>query len=298
VTGSWGDVFSAIGRRPLSWMVAVLLASFCWAVLILTAVTVWSLRPLAERSSIAPEATVVLSSGTTAAQIDSLRSALSALPPIAATRFVSSEEALGQIAARSAANRDAIGQLAANPLPDSVVLSFRTGASPEAVDSAAAAIRKMPRVESVELDSSWYRKLWALATIGSTALLALGAALLAQGAAWLAVAVVVSGPVDPHGVQLMRLLGADERAIRRAPVAAAAITALIVAALALVCARVGWQWLQGRIVSAGRLYGATAELQWPDPIWLTGFAVALLLAALLLGSFRARLLIGRVAGFK
>ena len=298
MTGSWGDVFSAIGQRPLSWMVAVLLASLCWAVLLLTAVTVWSLRPLAERSSIAPEATVVLTSGTSSAQIDSLRSAISALAPIAATRFVSSEEALARMAARSVADRDAIGQLAANPLPDSVVLSFRTGASPEAVDSAAAAVRKMPRVESVELDSSWYRKLWALAKIGTTGLLVLGAVLLAQAAAWLAVAVVISGPVDPHGVQLLRLLGADERAVRRGPVAAAATTALIVAALALVSARIGWQWLQGRVVSIGRLYGATAELQWPDPIWLTGFAVALLLAALLLGSFRARLLVGRVARFK
>jgi len=294
VTRTWGDVFAAIGRRPVSWMVAVVFASLCWAVLLLTAVMAWSLRPTAERISIAPEATVVLSSGTTAAQVDSLRNALSALAQIAATRFVSSEKALAQVAARSAANRDAIGQLVANPLPDTVVLSFRTGTSPEAVDSTAAAIRKMARVDSVELDSNWYRKLWAMAAIGTVALVALGAALLAQAAAWLTVAIVVSGPVDPHGVQLMRLLGADERAVRRGPVAAAAITSLIVAALALVLARVGWQWLQVRVGSVGRLYGTTVELQWPDPAWLIAFAVALLVVGLVLGSLRARLLAGRV----
>lgn len=294
-TGSrWREAFGSIGRRPVAWVVSVMVAGLALGAVVLVAIAGWSLRPLVERSSIAPEVTVVLAAGMSPAEVDALRNALSLLAPVAATRFVSRDAALAQIASRTPADRDAIGRLAANPLPDVVVLSFRADASPDAIESAAAAIKKMGHVDSVDVDLGWYRKLWALGRIGVGGSLAVAGALLVHAAGWLIVALVLSGPIDAQRTQLLWLLGADDRAVRRAPVTAAGLTALAVAAIALVSARAGWQWLNQELSSLGRLYASAVKLEWPPERWLAGFVLGVLLAGLLIGSVRARVRLGSI----
>ncbi len=289
-TGSrWREAFGSIGRRPVAWLAAVIVAGLALGAVLLAAIAGWSLRPLIERSSVAPEVTVVLAAGSSPAEVDALRSALSMLPAVSAARFVSRDAALAQIASRTPADRDAIGRLAGNPLPDVVVLSFKADASPDAIDSTAVAIKKMARVDAVNVDLAWYRKLWALARIGLGGSLAVAAALVVHAAGWLIVAVALSGPIDARRAQLLWLLGADDRAARRAPVTAAGLTALAVAAIALVCARAGWQWLNQQLASLAHLYGSTVQLEWPPERWLGEFVLAVLVAGLMIGSIRARL---------
>jgi cell division transport system permease protein len=294
-TGSrWREALESIGRRPVAWVAAVLVAGLALGAVLLAAIAGWSLRPLVERSSIAPEVTVVLAAGASQAEVDGLRNALSLLPSVSATRFVSRDAALAQIASRTPADRDAIGRLAGNPLPDVVVISFRADASPDAIESTAAAIKKMARVDAVDVDLAWYRKLWALGRIGLGGSLTVAVALVLHAAGWLMVAVALSGPIDARRAQLLWLLGADDRAVRRAPVTAAGLTALAVAAIALVCARAGWQWLNQQLAALGRLYASAVQLQWPPERWLGGFVVAVLVAGLLIGSIRARLRFGSI----
>jgi cell division transport system permease protein len=289
-TGSrWREALGSIGRRPVAWIAAVSVAGLALGAVVLAAIAGWSLHPLAERSSIAPDVTVVLAGGASSAEADALRNALSLLPSVAAARYVSRDAALAQIAARTPADRDAIDRLAANPLPDVVVVSFRTGTSPEAIESTAAAIRKMARVGAVELDLGWYRKLWAMGHIGVAGSLVVAGALLVHAAGWLTVAVALSGPIDGGRARLLWLLGADDRVVRRAPVTAGALTALAVAAIALVAARAGWQWLNQQLMTVGRLYGGAVRLEWPPERWLAGFVVAVVLMGLLIASVRARL---------
>ena len=294
-TGSrWREALGSIGRRPVAWAAAVLVAGLALGAVLLAAIAGWSLRPLVERSSIAPEVTVVLAAGASQAEVDGLRNALSLLPAVSATRFVSRDAALGQIASRTPADRDAIGRLAGNPLPDVVVISFRGDASPDAIESVAAAIKKMARVDAVDVDLAWYRKLWALGRIGLGVSLAVAVALVVHEAVWLMVAVALSGPIDARRAQLLWLLGADDRVVRRAPVTAAGLTALAVAAIALVCARAGWQWLNQQLAALGRLYASAVQLQWPPERWLGGFVLVVLVAGLLIGSIRARLCFGSI----
>ena len=289
-TGSrWREALGSIGRRPAAWIAAVVVAGLALGAVLLVAIAGWSLRPLVEQSSVAPEVTVVLTAGANPAEVDALRSSLSLLPTVAATKFVSHDAALAQIASRTPADRDAIGQLAANPLPDVIVLTFRSNSAPDAIESTAGAIRKMAHVDAVELDLGWYRKFWALARVGVAVSLAAIAALVVHAAGWLAVAVAVSAPIDARRAQLLWLLGADDRGVRRAPVAAAALTAVAVAAVALVAARVGWLWLDRELGSVGQLYAAAFRLRWPAPAWLAAFVAAMSVAGTVIGSIRARL---------
>jgi len=289
-TGSrWRQALGAIGRRPVAWAVAAVVAGLALGAVLLVAIACWSLRPLVEQGPIAPQATVIVAGGANPAEVDALRSSLSLLPTVAATKFVSHDAALAQIASRTPADRDAIGQLAANPLPDVIVLTFRSNSAPDAIESTAGAIRKMAHVDAVELDLGWYRKFWALARVGVAVSLAAIAALVVHAAGWLAVAVTVSAPIDARRVQLLWLLGADDRGVRRAPVAAAALTAVAVAAVALVAARVGWMWLGRELGSVGQLYAAAFRLRWPAPAWLAAFVAAMSVAGAVIGSIRARL---------
>jgi cell division transport system permease protein len=288
-TGSvWRQALGAIGRRPIAWLAAVMLAGLGLGAALLAAISFWSLRPLAEQISIAPEATVVLAAGAGPTEAEALRASLSQLPAIAATRFVPREAALAQIAARTPADRDAIGQLAANPLPDVLVVTFRPQASPDSIEATAAAIRKLARVDGVEVDAGWYRKLRALAGPGVAVCVVAMAAIAVQAVAWLLVAVAVSAPIDARRAQLLWQLGVDDRGVRRAPVAAATLTALAVVAVALAAARAGWRWLDSQLGSIARLYASPARLQWPDPAWLAAFALAMLMAGAVIGSIRAR----------
>ena len=285
----WRQALGAIGRRPVAWAVAAVVAGLALGAVLLVAIACWSLRPLVEQGPIAPQATVIVAGGANPAEVDALRSSLSLLPTVAATKFVSHDAALAQIASRTPADRDAIGQLAANPLPDVIVLTFRSNSAPDAIESTAGAIRKMAHVDAVELDLGWYRKFWALARVGVAVSLAAIAALVVHAAGWLAVAVTLSAPIDARRAQLLWLLGADDRGVRRAPVAAAALTAVAVAAVALVAARVGWLWLDRELGSVGQLYAAAFRLRWPAPAWLAAFVAAMSVAGAVIGSIRARL---------
>ena len=286
--GAWRGALGAIGRRPAAWLAAVLLAGLALGAELLAAISFWSLRPLAEQVSIAPEATVALATGVAASESDALRASLSQLPAVAATRFVPRAAALAQIAARTPADRDAISQLAGNPLPDVLVVTFRPQVDPDVIESTAAVIRKMARVDGVEIDLGWYRKFRALARLGAVVTVVVLAAIAIQAVGWLLVAVAVSAPIDARRVQLLWQLGVDDRGVRGAPVAAAALTSLAAAVVALTAARAGWRWLDGEFGSIARMYASPARLLWPDPAWLAGFALVVLVLGAVIGSIRAR----------
>jgi cell division protein FtsX len=290
------SALAAIGRRPLAWLAVVLVAGLALGAVLLLAISFWSLRPLAQAASIAPQATVLVAAGATAAEADTLRGSIALLPTVVGTRFISRDAALAQIVGRTPADREAIGQLAVNPLPDVVVVNFRQDARPDAMEATAAVIRKMARVDGVELDLAWYRKFLALARIGIAVSVAAVGALAVHAAGWLIVAVSVSAPIDARRAQLLWLLGADDRAVRRAPVAAAGLTALTVAAVALTAARIGWLWLNRELGSIGALYATAVKLQWPAPSRLAAFVAAVWVAGALIGSIRARLRLRAIRG--
>jgi cell division transport system permease protein len=291
---AWRQALGAIGRRPVAWLASVLMAGVALAAVLLAAISFWSLRPLAEQSGVAPEAAVLLSANAAAPEAEALRTALALLPTVAATRFVSRDAALAQIASRTPADRDAIGQLASNPLPDVVEVTFRPDATPDAIEAAVVTIRKMARVDGVELDLGWYRKFRALARLGVFVSAAIWMGFVVHAAGWLLVAVALSAPIDARRVQLLWLLGADDRGVRRTPVAAAALTALAAAAVALVVARAGWVWLDHELGSITQLYASPARLHWPPPAWVAGFVGAAMVAGALIGSVRARARLGGI----
>jgi cell division transport system permease protein len=290
--GGLRRALALIGAHLLAWCGAVLAGGLSMAAILLAAGVALGLRPLLVQGGPPVQATVWISSG--AGESDALRASLGRLDAVDSVAFVSRDAALAQLAARSAADREAIAQLAANPLPDAFVVTFRADASADAVDSAAGAIRKLPRVDGVQLDLSWYRKLRAalrLARFGSLAALAFVGT---SAVGWLLVAVSVCLRIDPVQVRLLRLLGADDRLIRRPAVIAGSISALAIGLVAVGAARYAWSWIDGEAAALASLYSSPLRVRWPDFSWLALVILGLLVAGTSLASIGARLRLAAV----
>jgi len=293
--GSLQRALAAIGSRPLAWCGAVFAAALAWAVLLLAAIAAVGLAPLIEHGGLPAQASVVISMSASAAEAEGLRARLSRPEGVAKLSFVSRDAALAQLVARSPADREAIAQLAANPLPDTFVVTFRADASAEDIEEAVRSMRKLPHVDSVLLDLSWYRKLraaWSLAQLASRSLLALFAL---NALAWLPVAVGIGVRIDAAEVRLLQLLGADDRLVRRPSVIAGSMTALLVGVLALGAARLAWVRLDAMASALASSYGADSPLHWPDPSWPALFLLGLGLAGALIASIEARLRLRSIA---
>jgi cell division transport system permease protein len=87
------------------------------------------------------------------------------------TEFVPRDRALGQLK-RSTGLYDVIGGLASNPLPDAYVV-YPKRSDPQELEALRNEMSQWPRVEHVQLDSAWARKLEALLEFGRMAILIL-----------------------------------------------------------------------------------------------------------------------------
>ena len=135
---------------------------------------------LAVTQRFAPEAqlSLFLRTEATKADADAVAGRLKADARVAATRFVSRDEALKSLRATEGL-AEVVAALGKNPLPDAFVVGARDS-SPEALDALAHDLRRLAGVAHVQVDSAWARRLAALAATGRIATGVLGA-LLAVG---------------------------------------------------------------------------------------------------------------------
>jgi cell division transport system permease protein len=136
------------------------------------------LRTITGRASLDPHISVFLRTDAKRVDVDALGQRLRGDTRVAAVRFVSRDEALKELGAAEGL-ADVVAALERNPLPDTFVLRSRN-ASPEALDTIAAELRRLPAVAHVQVDALWARRLAALADLVRLAL-AMLAGLLAFG---------------------------------------------------------------------------------------------------------------------
>jgi len=132
---------------------------------------------------------------------------------VAAVRLVPREETADRL--RSTENLgDILDALPSNPFPDALTLTT-TDDQPEHMEMLAAELRKHPKVDHVELDATWARRLNALLDIGRTGL-ALLSLLLGIGLIAITFNTIRLQLLSHQAeIELCRLLGATDAFIRR-----------------------------------------------------------------------------------
>jgi len=171
---------------------------------------------------------------------------------VANAKLVTREETLTRMKAGQGVG-EVLDALPKNPFPDAFVIIPRDE-RPEAMERLAAELRKLPRVEHVQLDSAWVQRLDALLRLGRTAVvllaLLLGVGLVAITFNTIRLQVLTSRAE----IEVSRLLGATDAFIRRPFYWFGTLQGLLGGATAWLIVLGATAWLRGPIFELASLY--------------------------------------------
>ncbi|MFN7570870.1 MAG: cell division protein FtsX [Betaproteobacteria bacterium] len=218
-----------IGRSPGVFALSVLLGGLALALPAAVGLLAWQVAPLVQRVPLAPQATVFAKVSVTRTEVAALQQSIAQRPAVAAVRLLPRETALAELLQR--AGTDAA--LSVNPLPDSLIVGFAPGTPPALVEQTLADLRRLPQVESVQGDTGWYRKLAALLDAAQRIGALVASAGLLLAALTLIGALRLLTVASATEIRTLRLVGADERFIRRPLFYAAVLTLLTAAVIAV-----------------------------------------------------------------
>jgi cell division transport system permease protein len=168
---------------------------------------------LARNAAPTPQVSLFLDVGADKRASREIEARLKSHPGVKSLRFIAREETLARMKASEGLG-DVIDALPKNPFPDAFTVQPADD-RPEAMEQLATELRKLPKVEHVQLDSAWVRRLDALLKVGRTGV-ALLALLLGVGLVAITFNTIRMQVLASRGeIELARLLGATDAFIRR-----------------------------------------------------------------------------------
>jgi cell division transport system permease protein len=186
--------------------------------------------------------------------------------------FVPREKALSSLKDKSGLS-DVLETLGDNPLPDSYVLKlegFASTGDAARVDSIAQQMRALPGVDTVQVDSSWVKRLAALLGVLRLVLL-----LLAVTLGMVVIAVVFNTIrlqvlTQREEIAVSKLLGATDGFIHRPFYYTGALLGLAAGAVALGAVALALRPLNTAIAEFARLYASEFQLTPLPPLSIAG----------------------------
>jgi len=231
---------------------------------------------LAGTSATVPQISIFMAGNAERRAATEIESRLGKYGGIKQVQFLPREETLARMKTNPGL-RDVIEALPANPFPDAFVVTA-TDDRPEAMEKLALEFRQWPKVEHVQLDSAWVRRLDALLKLGRTAVMLLGALL---GAGLIAISFsIIRMQVLTHRaeIEVSQLLGATDGFIRRPFLYYGVLLGLGGGIMAWLLVGAAALWLRAPLGELVRLYDLTLVLQSldaRDSALLLGAAAAL-----------------------
>jgi len=172
-----------------------------------------NVQSLAEQMAGAPQLSVFLSMNANKDDIARIGKQLQQHEAVDHAEFVPREQALEQLK-HSTGLADVIGGLTQNPLPDAyIVYPKKSGA--QTLEALRDELRKLPRVEHVQLDSAWAHKLEALLKFGRMAALILAVLLSFALVAVTFNTIRLQILTRREEIEVSKLIGATNAFIRR-----------------------------------------------------------------------------------
>jgi len=195
-------------------------------------------------------------------------------PGVKTTRLVPREDTLARMKAAEGLG-DIIEVLPKNPFPDAFIIDPKDEA-PAAMEALAHELKKLPRVEHVQLDSAWVRRLDALLKLGRTGVVLL-ALLLGVGLVSITFNTIRLQVLTQRAeIDVSRLLGATDAYIRRPFFYFGVMLGVAGGAVAWAIVWLATLWLAGPIGELAQLYSIDFALK---PLAAVDSAVMLALAA-------------------
>ncbi|MBQ5946482.1 permease-like cell division protein FtsX [Massilia sp. ST3] len=259
-----GAALSTVRKSPGSFLFNVLVVALALTLPFAGITLLDNVRPLSEQLSVDPEISLFMEAETPRASAQALAPQIRAIagkgkPSIV---FVPREDALASLKDRGGLG-DVIDTLGENPLPDSYVIKlegFASAGAAEQVDGIAERLRALPGVESVQVDSSWVKRLAALLGVLRLALLLLAATLGVVVIAVVFNTIRLQVLTQKEEIAVSKLLGATDNFIHRPFYYTGALLGLCAGAVALGVVAAALLPLNEAILAFARLYASNFQL--------------------------------------
>ena len=234
-----------------------------------------SLQQLGQGSSATPQISVFMALDADEKAGTKVGEQLKANPAIGDVQYISREATQKRL--REAGLAQVIDSLPKNPFPDTFVVNPRD-TSPEALESLRTELAQLPRVEHVQLDSAWAKRLAVLLNLGRTVVWLL-AALFGVGLVALVFNTIrLQVLTKREEIEVSRLLGATDTYIGRPFYYFGALQGLLGGLVACAIVYAGFGLLQERVAELAELYRMGFQLrqmQATEALIVLGLASAL-----------------------
>ena len=199
---------------------------------------------------------VYLDDQLTRESVADLEGRLKADRMVAATVFISKEQALGEFRAQFPADSHLLEGLGQNPLPASFVVTLASQyRSPDAVKRWTERVRTMPGVAKVDYNQEWIDALEGL--IRYIELIAIGVGVILSTAAVTIIGNTIRLTLFSRReeIEILRLIGATRWFIRIPYLLEGAVLGALGSGLSLLILKGGFELFRQQISSTGRLSG-------------------------------------------
>jgi len=235
-----------------------------------------NLQTFSRQLSSDPQVSIFMATDASAADVAAVEQRLKSDAEIGRVEFIGRDQALARLK-RSAGLADVLENLGRNPLPDAFVVTARSN-DPATLEALHAQARQWPKVEHVQLDAEWARRLDAALNVGRmlVTLLAVLLAVALVAVTFNTIRLQILTRRDE--IEVSKLIGATNPFIRRPFLyfgtlqgLAGGFAAWAIVALAVLVLNIQLADLTG-------LYGTAFKLEWPsldDTMILLAFAAVL-----------------------
>ncbi|WP_273162564.1 permease-like cell division protein FtsX [Massilia timonae] len=272
-----GAALSTVRKSPGSFLFNVLVVALALTLPFAGITLLDNVRPLSEQLSVDPEISLFMRDDASRADAEALAPRIRQIVAPqggqgAEIAFVPREQALASLKERSGLG-DVLETLGDNPLPDSYVMKLEGFASAGAaaqVDLITERLGELPGVATVQVDSSWVKRLAAMLAILRLALLLLAATLGIVVIAVVFNTIRLQVLTQKEEISVSTLLGATNDFIHRPFFYTGALLGLCAGAVALGAVTLALRPLNGAIGEFARLYGSNFQLMPLGGLEITG----------------------------
>ncbi|HYJ18088.1 MAG TPA: permease-like cell division protein FtsX [Burkholderiales bacterium] len=234
-----------------------------------------------------PQISVFMTMDAAAADIADVEQRLRNHPDVGRFEYVSRDRALERLK-RSAGLADVLADLGRNPLPDAFVLTARNN-DPAILEGLRSEAVKWSKVEHVQLDAEWARRLDAALGVGRLLVSLLGALLAMALVAITFNTIRLQILTQRAEIEISKLIGATDAFIRRPFFYLGALQGLAGGGVALAILAASLAALNVGVSDLASSYGSSFRLVFLGP----GDALAVLLFSALLGWLGAYLSVSK-----
>ncbi len=268
--------FARLARTPLASLLNIGVIGVALALPLAFYVVLVNVQGMARDKTPAPQVSLFLTLEAQTADTQAIENRLKKHAAIAKYRFIPRDQALAELKAKSGLT-DVITSLGRNPLPDGFVVDAKEN-SVAALERLRDEFKTWPKVEYVQLDSAWARRLDATLQLGRLIVLVLGALLAFALVAVTFNTIRLQILTQRAEIEVAKLIGATNPFIRRPFLYYGAMMGLAGGATGWLITWGGLRLLNERLAGLAQLYGSELKLQHlstPDTLSLCLFAAAL-----------------------